>query len=103
MNPAFDDIDAFYDGTFDQPMRLGTDVTEYRAILSLDAGSFELLEPGQRKVRRATARVRRSELTDAPADRTVAEFPDTGDKYRVVGVDKGSTGLEWVLHLQEDY
>lgn len=103
MNPAFDDINAFYDGTLDQPVRFGSDVTEYRGILSLDAGGFNLVDAGEQRTRQATVRVRKCELSTAPANRVVVTFPDSGDTYRVSGVDRGSTALEWLIRLEGNY
>lgn len=101
MNSAWDTIDAFYDGTFDQVIKLGSESTEYRGIVSRVDGPFEILEAGQRKTRKAQLRVRRSELETAPEVRTKVTVED-GTVYRVTEVDRNSTANEWIIQLDED-
>jgi hypothetical protein len=101
MDSAWDTIDAFYDGTFDQAIKLGTDATEYRGIVSRVDGPFEIVEAGQKKTRKAQLRVRRSELETAPEVRSKVTVED-GTVYRVTEVDRNSTANEFLIQLEED-
>ena len=102
MRNDWDTIDAWYDGTFDEAVKLGTDATEYRGIVSRVAGPFEQVEAGKRNRKNAQVRIRISELATAPEWRSLVTTKD-GTVYRVVSCDRNSTSNEWIIQLEENY
>lgn len=98
-----DTIDSFYCARagMSEVVTFGATLTPYRGILSRITEEAPIVSAGQKYRQRATLRVRMSELPDAPLARQKVTTAD-GQVYRVFGADRGSTSLEWILHLQEE-
>ena len=99
MDNSWDDIDAFYNGVFDEQITIGTVVG--RGIVSRVDSSAPVELAGLRDAADLTVRCRLSDFPTRPAARTIL-IRESGLRYRIMAMALGSTSLEWILGCTQE-